>query len=88
MSRDVNQYILASKNTTIHYPRKLFNSCNKRVDFLLIVSSDPSKFDRREAIRDTWGRDNQYGLSLVLVFLMGLSRDPEVRQSSLFFSCV
>jgi len=84
MSRDVSQYILPSKNTTIHYPRKLHNNFHKHVDFLLIVSSDPSKFDRREAIRETWGRDNHYGLRLGLVFLMGLSSDPEVRKNYLF----
>jgi hypothetical protein len=84
MSRDVSQYILPTKNTTIHYPRKLYNNFHKHVDFLLIVSSDPSKFDRREAIRETWGRDNHYGLRLGLVFLMGLSSDPEVRKNDLF----
>ena len=76
-SRDVDHYISPTRNTIIRYPRNLANSFH-HLDFLLIVSSDPSKLDRRIAIRETWGHDNSYGLRLVLVFLMGLSSDPEV----------
>jgi hypothetical protein len=51
--RDVGSYILPRQNTTVVYPRVMKRFRN--LDVLMIVSSDPGRPDRREAIRKTWG---------------------------------
>ena len=54
------------------------------VYLLILVSSAVRNFERREAIRQTWGNTEeleQYDNSK-LVFLLGASGDPEVRSVS------
>lgn len=75
--RDVSLYIFPSENTTIIYPRKLDEFARTRLDMLLIVTTDPAKSERRNAIRQTWGKD-QKDMKLAIIFLVGLTRKPEV----------
>ena len=76
--RDVSQYILPSQNTTIIFPQTLSESEDRKLNFLFVVTSGPSNFERRNAIRETWGSDNKSGLKTILVFLMGLTTDSMV----------
>eukprot|EP00061_Rhincodon_typus_P004345 g22355.t1 len=47
-----------------------------RVRLLLAVKSQASSFDRRQAIRQTWGASGGSGVRLL--FLLGLQRQPEL----------
>ena len=76
--RDVSQYILPSQNTTIIFPQTLSESEDRKLNFLFVVTSGPSNFERRNAIRETWGSNNKSGLKTILVFLMGLTTDSMV----------
>ena len=80
-TRDVSQYILPSQNTTIIFPRTLSESEDRKLNFLFVVTSGPSNFERRNAIRETWGSENKSGLQTILVFLMGLTTDTMVGYS-------
>lgn len=77
--RDVSLYIFPTENSTLIYPYKLDKYLQSHLDLLILVTSDPTKMDRRNAIRQTWGKvDNTLGVKMSLVFLMGLTRDPKV----------
>ena len=76
--RDVSLYIFPSQNTTIIFPQTLSESEDRKLNFLFVVTSGPSNFERRNAIRETWGSDNKSGLKTILVFLMGLTTDSMV----------
>ena len=76
--RDVAKYILPDENTTLIFPEVLKKSPNRKLDVLLIVSSDPRRSDRRDSIRRTWGLDQSTGLKTGLVFLVGLTSDAAV----------
>ena len=76
--QDVAKYILPDENTTIIFPKLLKKSSNKRLDILIIVSSDPQRSDRRDSIRRTWGHDQNSGLKTSLIFLVGLRRDSAI----------
>ena len=76
--RDVAKYILPNENTTIILPKILNSFSDNKIDVLLIVSSDPRRPDRREAIRRTWGRDQSTSLKTGLIFLTGISRNASV----------
>ena len=78
--RDVTRYILPSENTSLLYPRIYPDNDNKQLDFLLVVTSDPSHFDRRVAIRQTWGAAKNWEpkVKMGLIFLMGISSQPQV----------
>ena len=77
--RDVSLYIFPSENSTLIYPQKLEKYSQSHLDVLVLVTSDPTRLDRRNAIRKTWGKlDNSLGVKMSLVFLMGLSANPQV----------
>ena len=76
--RDVSLYIFPSQNTTIIFPQTLSESEDRKLNFLFVVTSGPINFERRNAIRETWGSDNKSGLKTILVFLMGLTTDSMV----------
>lgn len=64
----------------IGQPRKCFNQT-----FLLFgVKSSPGNFERRQAVRETWGREgtHQSGLRVHTVFVLGSSppHDPDLSQ--------
>ena len=80
--RDVSLYISPYDNTTIIYPRSLEAFSRTQLDMLLVVTSDPLKSERRNAIRQTWGKDPK-DIKLGVIFLMGLTRNPEVSFKSL-----
>ena len=79
--RDVSLYISPSENTTVLYPRIMAQKFKKKLDFLIVVTSDPSHFERREAIRQTWGSSHNQDspLRIGLIFLMGLTLNAQVR---------
>ena len=81
--RDVSRYILPAENSTILSPQLP----DQKVDFLLVVTSDPRHVARRDAIRRTWGssQNEDSPLKLATIFLMGLSSDPQVRVFSILF---
>jgi hypothetical protein len=70
--RDVAKYIFPEENTTIIFPEILRKLSDGKLDVLLIVSSDPRRPDRRDAIRRTWGRDQSSGLKTGLIFLVSV----------------
>jgi hypothetical protein len=78
--RDVGRYISPSENTTVLYPRIIEEKFKKKLDFLIVVTSDPGHVVRRDAIRQTWGSSHNQDstLSIGLVFLMGLTLNPQV----------
>ena len=77
--RDVALYIFPTENSTLIYPQKLEKYSQSHLDLLILVTSDPTKIERRNAIRQTWGKlENGLGVKMSLVFLMGLSRNPKV----------
>jgi hypothetical protein len=78
--RDVSRYILPSENTSLLFPRIYPDNDNKQLDFLLVVTSDPRHFDRRVAIRQTWGAVKNWEpqVKMSIIFLMGLSLQPQV----------
>ena len=79
--RDVSRYIFPAENSTIVYPRILQQKFKKKLDFLLVVTSDPRHSARRDAIRRTWGSSHNQDspLRMGVIFLMGVSPDPQVR---------
>ena len=76
--RDVSLYILPQENTTLIYPRKLQSYANQYLDILILVASDPTKSTRRNAIRATWGKGENHGIKIGLVFILGLTRNTQV----------
>ena len=76
--RDVGRYILPNATTTIVFPRNLEK--HKSYDILMMVASDPRNYEKRIAIRRTWGRDQNRNGNFVLglVFLVGLTHDLKV----------
>ena len=80
--RHVSLYILPEENTTIIYPRKLHGYVHQYLDILILVASDPGKSERREAIRATWGKGENHGIKIGLVFLLGLTRNPQVNETT------
>jgi hypothetical protein len=62
------------------YPRIIEEKFKKKLDFLIVVTSAPGHVVRRDAIRQTWGSSHNQDstLSIGLVFLMGLTLNPQV----------
>ncbi|XP_069500487.1 UDP-GlcNAc:betaGal beta-1,3-N-acetylglucosaminyltransferase 8 [Ambystoma mexicanum] len=59
------------------------NKCSQNQTFLLLaIKSVPKNFDRRQAVRETWGREmNHSGLQIRTVFLLGTDTkgtDPDL----------
>ncbi|XP_078517214.1 N-acetyllactosaminide beta-1,3-N-acetylglucosaminyltransferase 2-like [Lissotriton helveticus] len=53
------------------------NKCSENQTFLLIgIKSVPKSFDKRQALRETWGREMEYrGMQVRTVFLLGTEKD-------------
>lgn len=69
----------------INQPKKCFSASEDKEDdtfLLLAIKSTPPHFERRQAVRETWGREriNQTGLKVRTVFLMGRPQmdDPDL----------
>jgi hypothetical protein len=78
--RDVSLYIFPTENSTLIHPQKLEKYFENHLDMLLMVTSDPARVDRRNAIRQTWGKvENNNDVKMSVIFIVGLSRDPEVQ---------
>ncbi|XP_056418816.1 N-acetyllactosaminide beta-1,3-N-acetylglucosaminyltransferase 3-like [Hyla sarda] len=59
-------------------PRKCEGPNAKEVFLLLAIKSSPGNFERREAIRRTWGQEKSYGGAEVKrLFLTGIPRNKE-----------
>ena len=79
--RDVGLYIFPEQNSTLIFPQTLEKYFDNHLDMLLIVTSDPQRPDRRNAIRETWGKlENNDDVKMSLVFLVGLHSDHKVRR--------
>uniref|UniRef100_A0A3Q1FAF3 Hexosyltransferase n=1 Tax=Acanthochromis polyacanthus TaxID=80966 RepID=A0A3Q1FAF3_9TELE len=70
----------------INHPGKCGGRDGKNWDdvlLLLFVKSSPENFERRQAIRDTWGNESfvssELGVSVRLVFAIGIHADAEQR---------
>lgn len=69
----------------INQPKKCFSASENKEDdtfLLLAIKSTPAHFERRQAVRETWGQEriNQTGLRVRTVFLMGRPQmdDPDL----------
>ncbi|XP_059196732.1 lactosylceramide 1,3-N-acetyl-beta-D-glucosaminyltransferase A [Centropristis striata] len=77
---------LGSHSYLINHPGKCGGGGEDGEDVLLLlfVKSSPENFERRQAIRDTWGNESfvrsELGASVRLVFALGVH--PDVRQRS------
>lgn len=72
----------------INHPKKCVGRHSQSWDdvlLLLFVKSSPENFQRRQAIRDTWGNEtyawSELGASLRMVFALGVHRDDGQRSS-------
>lgn len=72
----------------INHPNKCVGRHSQSWDdvlLLLFVKSSPENFQRRQAIRDTWGNEtyawSELGASLRMVFALGVHRDDGQRSS-------
>ncbi|XP_077483655.1 beta-1,3-galactosyltransferase 1-like isoform X2 [Amblyomma americanum] len=68
----VNQERLCRGNTT---------DLNHRIDYLFLISSALGNVDRRNAIRDTWGRDVLAFAANRLAFLIGAGNDSRLQSA-------
>ncbi|RVE49721.1 hypothetical protein evm_005591 [Chilo suppressalis] len=61
-NRDTKLYVQPNNVTTIHEPTDLCNKSDKKYQtfLLIVVCSATVNFDRRIAIRDTWGKHKSY----------------------------
>ncbi|MEQ2227258.1 hypothetical protein ILYODFUR_035933 [Ilyodon furcidens] len=64
------------KGMNCRSPPILFNQpfkCNNQTFLLFAIKSSPANFERRQAVRDTWGREGVYqnGRRVCLVFFLG-----------------
>ncbi|NWI00809.1 B3GT1 galactosyltransferase, partial [Tichodroma muraria] len=58
------------------------NKCEKSAPFLVIlISTTHKEFDARQAIRETWGDENNFkGIKIATLFLLGKNEDPVLNQ--------
>ncbi|CAO2597203.1 Beta-1,3-galactosyltransferase 1 [Lemmus lemmus] len=58
------------------------NKCEKNIPFLVIlISTTHKEFDARQAIRETWGDENNFkGIKIATLFLLGKNADPVLNQ--------
>uniref|UniRef100_A0A8D2NES6 Hexosyltransferase n=3 Tax=Passeriformes TaxID=9126 RepID=A0A8D2NES6_ZONAL len=58
------------------------NKCEKSAPFLVIlISTTHKEFDARQAIRETWGDENNFkGIKISTLFLLGKNADPVLNQ--------
>ena len=56
--------------------------CEKNIPFLVIlISTTHKEFDARQAIRETWGDENNFkGIKIATLFLLGKNADPVLNQ--------
>ncbi|XDA72613.1 hypothetical protein R6Z07F_002893 [Ovis aries] len=58
------------------------SKCEKNIPFLVIlISTTHKEFDARQAIRETWGDENNFkGIKIATLFLLGKNADPVLNQ--------
>ncbi|XP_067875178.1 N-acetyllactosaminide beta-1,3-N-acetylglucosaminyltransferase 2-like [Heterodontus francisci] len=69
------------------YPQRINhpNKCDGGVFLLLVIKSVPANFERRQAVRETWGKEqNLEGVQVRTVFLLGsasgVGQGPDLRR--------
>lgn len=78
--RNVKTLIQPNQNTIRLVPRSSCNDRKKKLVLLIVVSSALENFERRTAIRETWGKDRfPLDLKYQLTFLIGKSSNETLQ---------